>query len=81
MEPTLKVDMLVLTQKVYRSTKLKPQDMIVYQSNNGEYHIKRISAINGHQYLVLGDNPSDSLDSRSLGPINREHIIGKVIWY
>ena len=30
------------------------------------------------EYYVLGDNPSDSLDSRKFGPITLDWIIGKV---
>jgi signal peptidase I len=32
------------------------------------------------EYYVLGDNRDQSLDSRSFGPIKRDHIIGKV-WF
>jgi signal peptidase I len=32
------------------------------------------------EYFVLGDNRSDSLDSRRFGPLRREHILGQV-WY
>jgi len=42
--------------------------------------IKRISAINGDQIEVLGDNVSFSTDSRSFGPISRSCIQAKIIW-
>ena len=29
------------------------------------------------EYLVLGDNRNDSSDSRSFGPLSRDHILGK----
>lgn len=32
------------------------------------------------EYLVLGDNRSDSLDSRDYGFISKKHVIGKV-WF
>ena len=43
--------------------------------------IKRIEApASGDGWLVLGDNPGASTDSRAFGPVRREHIIGKV-WF
>jgi signal peptidase I len=30
-------------------------------------------------YFVLGDNREESLDSRFLGPISKEHVLGKVV--
>lgn len=32
------------------------------------------------EYFVLGDNRSDSQDSRSFGPVNRRFILGRV-WF
>lgn len=32
-----------------------------------------------HQLFVVGDNRSDSLDSRTFGPINADQIVGKLI--
>ena len=39
-----------------------------------EWHLDR------DEFFVLGDNRSDSLDSRKLGPIRKVWIIGKV-WF
>ena len=30
------------------------------------------------EYFLLGDHPADSLDSRTLGPITRQELIGRV---
>ncbi|OKP90857.1 hypothetical protein A3844_03085 [Paenibacillus helianthi] len=35
--------------------------------------------IGAHQYFVIGDNYSNSLDSRSFGTISKEQILGKII--
>ncbi len=34
----------------------------------------------GDAYFVLGDNREESLDSRFLGPINKEHIVGQAMF-
>lgn len=44
--------------------------------------IKEVKAIDAqhHTVWVEGSHPY-SVDSRSFGPIDREHILGKVIWH
>ena len=42
--------------------------------------VKRISGIYGGRYFVIGDNKSQSNDSRSFGNVGKEDIIGKVLW-
>ena len=41
---------------------------------------KRISEIRNNRYILRGDNPNDSLDSRDFGEIPRESILGRVFW-
>lgn len=45
-----------------------------------DYHIiKRVAFIeNSQEIFLLGDNPSESTDSRSFGTVKFEQIIGKV---
>lgn len=44
--------------------------------------VKRITAINQDgNYFLMGDNPSESTDSRHWGTIKLEDIIGKVTSY
>ena len=35
--------------------------------------------LSGDQYLILGDNRMNSLDSRVWGALTRDHIIGRVV--
>ena len=41
--------------------------------------VKRISAIDGSRVSLLGDNPSESSDSRTFGSLPLERIRGKVV--
>ncbi len=43
------------------------------------YNIDKEFNLGIDQYIVLGDNGLDSLDSRKFGPISKSQIIGKVI--
>ena len=42
--------------------------------------VKRVAGREGDGWVVLGDNPAASTDSRHFGPVGREQIIGKV-WF
>ncbi len=57
----------------------KKNDIIVFKKNN-KHFLKRIFKISKDKYFVRGDNKSDSLDSRKIGPILKKQIIGKVIY-
>lgn len=41
--------------------------------------IKRISELDENSVYLIGDNPAESTDSRTLGKIPRKDILGKVI--
>jgi len=60
--------------------KLKVGDLVAFKKD-GKGMIKRIESFNGRGIFVSGDNESGSTDSRTFGPIKKNQIIGKVIWY
>lgn len=41
--------------------------------------IKRVSEIDENGVFLIGDNPSESTDSRTLGKISIKDILGKVV--
>ena len=43
--------------------------------------IKRLQGMEGDGLVLLGDNPAESSDSRQLGLIPRDHLIGTVTAY
>jgi nickel-type superoxide dismutase maturation protease len=76
MWPVLDPEQVVVAM---RKRRYEAEDVVVIL-HNGREKIKRIRAVEGKKYDVRGDNPSQSTDSRHFGLINREDIVGKVIW-
>jgi signal peptidase I len=92
MEPTLHDKDLIFIKLLYRNP--KKGDVVVLEDNDGYTVVKRVALVPGdlddvsprptvllHQdeYVVLGDNPNESSDSRHYGPVNRKQLIGIVI--
>ena len=42
--------------------------------------VKRVQKTHGRRVFVIGDNPKESTDSRDFGFINKDQIVGKVIY-
>lgn len=81
MSPTLQDGDLVLIDK---TSPVRLGDIIVLNHPISDYLIiKRITGIKKHGnetvYYVMGDNRSNSIDSRNFGYIKEEHIEGRVI--
>lgn len=76
MEPTIKDGALILVWQWIRRPK---KGEIILFKNKDKYFVKRVSKVEGDRLTLLGDNPSDSLDSREMGTINIGSIVGKII--
>lgn len=73
-------DRVVVLKWVYLFSEPRPGDVVVFRNSDGNEHIKRIAAAaEKNEFVVAGDNKSDSMDSRKHGPVQRKAIIGKVI--
>lgn len=79
MEPTLNNGQVVWVNNwAYLINKIKIGDIVVFEKNSKAL-IKRVAKINGKSVSLMGDNRSDSLDSRDFGKVSNDKILGKVI--
>lgn len=79
MLPALKKDDLVLIDP---SARIETGDIVLarHPFKQSVKIIKRIREIlPGERYFLVGDNPSESTDSRSFGAISAKDILGKVV--
>lgn len=81
MEPFLKENDLIIVSNIpYLFKKPRINDIVAFRTKENIILIKRIKRIINNRYLLLGDNSSDSFDSRSFGEIEKESILGKFIY-
>lgn len=79
MEPTLKSGQVVWVNNwAYLFSSLRVGDVVIFKQNDQEL-VKRVAKINGQSVILVGDNKSDSLDSRTFGEMSSDKILGKVI--
>ena len=87
MEPTLRAgDRVLVDVWTYRQRPPRRGEIVLVRPEPGSSAlVKRVTRIvpssPGHQAAVwvVGDNTRDSLDSRQLGAIDRERIVGRVV--
>jgi signal peptidase I len=87
-------DRLLVERLTYRLREPRVGDAVVLRQpgTDGRLDLKRIAAAPGsavtvrgepivlgyHDWYVLGDNLAESADSRTLGPVKRADIVGRV---
>ncbi len=82
MEPSIHYGQQIMVSIFpYLLYKPKINDIIAFnEKNTRKIFVKRIAGKKGDRYFVKGDNTKDSLDSRTLGFIEKSDILGKVIY-
>lgn len=87
MFPTFFDNDVIVGTRIYKTSNLKKNDIIVYKSpdNPSRFVIKRIhhffidNSTKTYYFYCLGDNQDDSYDSRNYGYISSDSIICKII--
>ena len=93
MAPAVRSGAVLLVCKVYYGIRLpgsgnyllrwkvpRKDDVVVFYTPLGEIAVKRCGEIlPGNFFFALGDNSSQSYDSRNYGPVSDDNIIGKVL--
>lgn len=76
MLPTLRPNKIIFA---WRSKDIKPGDVVVLR-HDGLEKIKRVKYVSSNDVYVVGDNPAESKDSRTIGSIDRNNVLAKVVW-
>ncbi len=74
-------DEILINPRAFRRVLPSPGDIVVAQHpyRTDIRLVKRVAAVLENGYFLLeGDNPSESTDSRSFGPLPSECILGRV---
>ena len=77
MAPSLKDGQIIVVAKPVFG--LKQQDIVVVV-HNGMPKVKRLQQVGSKKVFVVGDNRTESTDSRHFGWLDRSQVTAKVIW-
>lgn len=81
MSPTFRDgDVVLVDRHAFYHCPPRPGDIVAARPPDlqGKAIVKRITAVSTAGVTLIGDNPDDSLDSRRLGPILFDRIVGRV---
>jgi len=73
-------DFVVLAAGPFFFWKIKPGDVVVFDHHIYGTMIKNVGSVDSDLIYVTGTH-IHSMDSRQLGPIHRDMLLGKVIWH
>jgi len=77
--PYYKNGQRVICRKVFKGTKIKVDDTVVFEKESYGMMIKLVKSINDNRYFVEGTNPM-SIDSRNFGALKLHEIKYKVLF-
>ncbi|MBT8344310.1 MAG: S24/S26 family peptidase [Sulfurovum sp.] len=77
--PYYKDGQRVICRKVFKNTRIKVNDTVVFEKESYGMMIKRVSSIDKNSYFVEGTNPM-SIDSRNFGGLKFNEIKYKVLF-
>jgi len=77
--PYYKNGQRVVCRKVFKGTKIKVDDTVVFEKDAYGMMIKQVRSIDDNTYFVEGTDPM-SIDSRNFGSLERKEIKYKVLF-
>ncbi len=82
MAPRLREGELVVVRRRHNAWQPSRGEIVAARpaALQGRAVVKRVASIEGNEYVLLGDDPADSFDSRQFGSVRRDEIFGAVCW-
>ncbi len=82
MAPSLEPGDRLLVVRLARRWPVRPGDVVALSDPRtpDRLLVKRVSAVGAGRVTVLGDNPAESTDSRSFGPVARAEVWGRACY-
>jgi len=80
MAPTLPEGSVIAVRRSDGGLPSLGQIVVVRDPHTGRRLVKRCSSHGANTFAVCSDNPHEARDSRSFGPLSRQHLIGLAVW-